>query len=410
MKLPVVIDSNLPVSALSRWKLQFKNVSRDYMEGLWRRTQSEINAVESGKTTDKDQRRRLIHFFDKYDVVDNGDGSCSFVIVSPWLWLCISSPKNEIDGYLGQIESATRDGLWEVVYVKEDSRVYTNRDLELKVRLSKNIKEDIENDRYFPEDYLHLEIEIAQKNAQVSEDVHQHVWSVLNSGFRDKDKRGNPEIITDLKAIEKYLPMQLELGCGPSIECGIPPLHYLHEVYYVTDIKTHKFIFGPENDLLLKEIIADPLKFYKQASKPIGAAICAEPSQFYRLVKKLFDNKTIVGPIITNNFDGLCSYLGMPEIYVRRYDEVHIVPKVDFDPRAKSLMVVGSHADRRRIQSAARKQGLKVIYVDPEGYLDSGGRFTEYPLEGPQDTDLLIRATGNEFVEKWNKAFRPDQS
>lgn len=405
MKLPIVIDSNLPSSAKDRWKVQFNGSQRDNMEGLWRRTQSTVNAFESGKINENDQRRRLVHFFDTYDVVDNDNGGCSFVMTSPWLWLCVSSPKEEIEKYLQQIELATKNSGWQQTNNKDNGLVYSNGDLELKVTIRKKIKEDVESGRLFPDNYLHLEAEISQKNKELPENLRRNVWSVLNSGFRDKDQRGNSKVVTDLKEIKQYLPTQLELGCGPSIECNIPPLHYLHEVYYVTDTKTHKFIFGPDKDKLLKEIISDPISFYKQASKPINMALKAEPSQFYKLIKKLYNDRTIVGPVITNNFDGLCNLLGIPEVYVRRYDEVHITPRIDFDPLAKSLMVVGSHADRRKIQHAARAQGLKVIYVDPEGYYDSSGQFTEYPMESPQDEDLVIQVTGNSFVKMWNEAF-----
>lgn len=113
----------------------------------------------------------------------------------------------------------------------------------------------------------------------------------------------------------------------------------------------------------------------------------------------MFDRGLIVGPIITNNFDGLVSRVGLKELFVRRYEETHIIPKIKFHPQAKSLFVVGSHADRRRIQHAARNKGLKIVYVDPEGYLSSG-KFIEYPLESPQDCDFLFRVTANEFAKR----------
>ena len=61
-----------------------------------------------------------------------------------------------------------------------------------------------------------------------------------------------------------------------------------------------------------------------------------------------------------------------------------------FDQNAKSLLVVGCHADRRGIEKRARERGLKIIYIDPEGWWVDG-KFLAYPLESPQHTDLIYR-------------------
>lgn len=102
---------------------------------------------------------------------------------------------------------------------------------------------------------------------------------------------------------------------------------------------------------------------------------------------------------LSNNFDGLVHCVGLTELFVRRYDESHVMPNITFHQKAKSLIVVGSHADRRRIQHAAREAGLQVVYVDPEGYRESDG-FTDYPLESPQDNDFLFRCSASEFIER----------
>ncbi|WP_339064000.1 hypothetical protein [Tepidibacillus marianensis] len=106
-----------------------------------------------------------------------------------------------------------------------------------------------------------------------------------------------------------------------------------------------------------------------------------------------------VSILLTFNFDGLITKIGLTERYVRRYDEANIIPEINFHPDAKSLIVVGSHADRRRIQQAARKQGLKVIYLDPEGYFTRGG-FVEYPLESLKKEDLYIKEAATDAMEK----------
>jgi hypothetical protein len=100
-----------------------------------------------------------------------------------------------------------------------------------------------------------------------------------------------------------------------------------------------------------------------------------------------------VGPVMTNNFDGLAHRVGLTQHFLRRYDEN--VPDVEFSPDAKSLLVIGSYADRRRVQARARARGLHVVYLDPEGYWVDG-HFFDYPLEGPRDGDLVCCRTASE--------------
>ncbi|MDQ5981254.1 MAG: hypothetical protein QG570_1, partial [Patescibacteria group bacterium] len=327
-------------------------------------------------------------------------------VTNPWIWISLSFPKTEINEYLKQLENGAAVGGWIRNQVSSELTVLTlNNSFQLDVKNVKSYKEDESENRKFPADYEHLEIELHLVGKIQTKDIKNHAWEVLKSGVRNKDKRGNPKQITDLREIEKYLPMQIELGCGPSIEAGIPPLHYLHQVYYVSDPTSHKFVFGANNDKLLFDILSDLEGFYKKASYPLLKSLEAKPSDFIKLIKNLYDKKLVVGNVITNNFDGLCNLVGLGETYVRRYDEVHINPKINFHPNAKMLLVVGAHADRRRIQKSAREKGLKVMYVDPEGFYAKDGKFVSYPTEAPQDTDLVFKGTAAEFTTAWKQSF-----
>jgi hypothetical protein len=116
--------------------------------------------------------------------------------------------------------------------------------------------------------------------------------------------------------------------------------------------------------------------------------------------------------VITNNFDCLCADVGLEEISLRRYDTepyfpmVHggEYPSVSFDPRAKALLVVGVHADRRLAQLRARERGLKIIYIDPERYIAPDGKPIPYPVESPQDQDGLVRMTAGDAMPRIYKA------
>lgn len=75
----------------------------------------------------------------------------------------------------------------------------------------------------------------------------------------------------------------------------------------------------------------------------------------------MHDEGLIVGNVITNNVDGFVSRVGLQERYVRIYETNSKMPDIKFDPRAKSYLNIGVHADRRLIHQGARKTRIKNI-------------------------------------------------
>jgi hypothetical protein len=63
----------------------------------------------------------------------------------------------------------------------------------------------------------------------------------------------------------------------------------------------------------------------------------------------------MVGPVITHSFDVLSARAGLPEVFVRRYDQK--IPPVPLLDEARSLLVIGLHADSRAVQARARAKG-----------------------------------------------------
>jgi hypothetical protein len=212
-------------------------------------------------------------------------------------------------------------------------------------------------------------------------------------GLRKILPRGEPPQVAagDLAA---HLPAQVELGCGPSIEAGIPHLSSLHRIYGVSH-PDYGFVFRAGDDGLLA-LFADPERKYREMTDIYRACLLAEPTPFYRRLRALWDAGHLVGPVITNNFDCQCADLGLPEISLRRYDWGPYYPRIDHDPRARSLLVVGVHADRRLVQMRARERGLTVMFIDPESYVAPDGRAISYPVEAPQSEDLFVRATAHD--------------
>jgi hypothetical protein len=104
--------------------------------------------------------------------------------------------------------------------------------------------------------------------------------------MRVKDVRGRPDIVSDLSGLAEYLPFHVELGCGPSLESGIPALHHLHDLYCVTDLQTGKFIFGGTEDNLIARILEQPFDELKSLTKLFQASFLAYASGEGRGVKR----------------------------------------------------------------------------------------------------------------------------
>ncbi|MFG2843489.1 hypothetical protein ACGF12_09980 [Kitasatospora sp. NPDC048296] len=118
------------------------------------------------------------------------------------------------------------------------------------------------------------------------------------------------------------------------------------------------------------------------------ACFLAEPTPAHHALKALHAAGHMVGPVITHNFDTLPARAGLHEVFVRRYDQK--IPPVPLLPEARSLLVVGLHADRRAVQQRARETGMRIFFVDPEGLVENGA-FKPYPIEGARTGDVVVR-------------------
>lgn len=405
MKFPHAVAEGFPYSTRARFQQQFGGADRNPLHLLWRRTQEQENRALSGWRDHNDARRRMIHCKDTYSILGEGE-DLALGIVESAVWLQTVSPHDETSEYLQQLSNSLQNAQWERQHSFGHSRVYQKDDMALCAEIKYQDTHDIITGRKFPKNYTIFEVSL-YGNGSFTKEERDYPWGVLEFGIRKPDVRGNPEYVTDLRLLERYFPMQVEVGSGPSIEAGVPPLHRFHDLYKVADSKTRQFIFGPQQDTFLNDFIRSPQQFYKDSASLYAKALAAEPTPFYKLLKMLHEQSTVVGDVITNNVDGLCGLVGLPEKNVRTYTREEIVtPQFPFHPDARSLLIVGSHADRRKIARAAREKDLKIIHVDPEGFVDEKGVFHPYPLEGPQDQDILVPFTAQQFVRKWVETFQ----
>jgi hypothetical protein len=93
----------------------------------------------------------------------------------------------------------------------------------------------------FPRHYESMEVCVFSAGVKKTRAFLRKPWDILASGIRQKDIRGNPQL-NQWNEIESLFPAQVEIGCGPSVEAGIPPLHFLHSAYKITDRETGKIL------------------------------------------------------------------------------------------------------------------------------------------------------------------------
>ncbi len=260
-------------------------------------------------------------------MIENENGGVDFCITGVYLWMSQTLSKEESTVFNRKVINALNYNGWK----KTGENQYALGELELSIQNYKVHPEDIKVNRVIPKNYRTIEYRLKSNDMTTENRVIDSPWVILNSGMRKQGNRTETPYISDkVELIQEYLPMQIEIAGGASIDLGIPPLNYLHSVYNVNNKETGDYIFG--NDDFLPNLIADPIKFYEKAGEAYRLCILAQPNAFYRLLKRLFDIEWAVGKVITNNFDGLTALVGIADKYVRRYDEPKHYPKIDLIP------------------------------------------------------------------------------
>lgn len=374
-------------------------------ESLWRRTQDKRNRAQSGWKSEHDNRRKLFYYQYNYDLLKDDNNIPYIGLMSAYIYVSLSLPHDEILQYSEIMLSSAKKGGWELEEESNSNWSGQIGDLLFQASVFKPSASNILDSSQLPDTYSSLELTFRSSNFIIDEDVLKKPWTVLASGMRNKLTPGNPTVTFDLSTILEYLPAQLEIGCGPAFEAGVPALHDLHYLYSINDPFTKHFILNPKEDKFLIHLFENPAETFHEGVSIFRKMITAPITLFYRTIAELYKEGFLVGPIITNNFDGIHLRLGIPEVFVRRYEDNNIMPSVSFHPDAKSLLVVGCHADRRGIQEQARENGIKVIVIDPEGWY-VGDQFIKYPLEAQHDDDIVINNTAGEGILQLLKLIR----
>ncbi|MER5971457.1 hypothetical protein ABT112_17270 [Streptomyces sp. NPDC002055] len=402
MYLPFSVIDQLSDDQVETWKQHFAGEGherpRSVEEGIWRRTQDPANAEQSGWREDCAGRRRVVHY--RYDYgLDYTHPVPRLVLSELYLHVSFTAPSEEISTYTQQTRAWLAEGRW-----RENVDGWHRGDLVVSFSEYDIHPQDDRADRRTPDGFRSMDVLFTSEGYRApSRTLRNLPWDVLAGGMRLKEQRGTPAFAEDLSGLLDYLPFQVEVGCGSSIEAGIPPLHYLHEVYRVTARKdnaltqSHAFTLSPQADTLVQEMLLDAAGKAESLTRMFAACFLAQPTAAHDALKALHDAGYMVGPVITHNFDTLSARTGLKEVFVRRYDQK--IPPVPLLEEAKALLVIGLHADRRSVQARAREKGMKIFYVDPEGLMEDGV-FKEYPIEGAREGDIVVRAEATPALQR----------
>ena len=386
---PLKIEKMTP-EKINEFDKYFANENKEFFfEGMWFRNQRKENVNQSDYVDEKTKRRRYLHFYNSY-INDNG----YFSLKNVYIYVSNTLPKEENEKYLNRIMVPLKKNFKEVehnVFELDDLCVYINEyDVHPKNILSQEV---------FPQNYNSVDVLVTTKGYNYKP-VYERMWEHSTKMFRIPGTRQNPTYIKSLDEIKDFLPAQIEMGCGPSISAGIDPLYVMHETYKVQNHHTKKFYFGDE-DTFLEEFFKNPqekLMFFSQT--PLKC-LKANPTEGYKAFKDLYNKGLFVGTVLNNNFDRIVSRLDIPEIILRTYQKDLYIQNINFDPRAKSLITFGCHADRREVEKQARAHGLKVIFIDPERFIKDG-KEEKYLVEAPQDGDFVYNKTFEEVMQEFN--------
>ncbi len=391
MFLPYPVIEQMSPTQVATWETHFAGNSherpRSIEEGIWRRTQEPANAEQSGWSEDASGRRRIVHYRYHFGL-DYTFPVPRLVLSDLYLYHSLAGPAGEISAYAKSIATWLDQGRW-----RQKGEVWHKGDLQVTVTEFGEHPQDERADRHTPDGFRTVDVCFTSEDYRVTRTLRNLPWDVLAGGIRIKERRGNPAYAEDLSGLLDFLPFQAELGCGTSIEAGIPPLHFLHQVYRVTArrdnalTQAHPFTLTPQADMLVQEMILGAKAKAPELVRMFGACFTAQTTPAHQALKALHDAGHLVGPVITHNFDVLSARAGLGECFVRRYDQK--IPPVPLLDQAKALLVVGLHADRREVQKRARERGMKIFYVDPEG-LKENGVFKEYPIEGAREGDTVV--------------------
>lgn len=255
-----------------------------------------------------------------------------------------------------------------------------------------NMKVSVWNDKKYPS-YSRLRIEIGNATEYDNKTIERRLKG------KPRFSISPPKIASEHKDynILDYKPFAVCCGSGLSSESGLPLLGEIHNLFEVDNRETGQLIFG-KDDKLPYRLVKNVDEEFKKFCQFSVDAIKAKPSKSHYVIADLY-KKGIVKQVFTDNMDDLLVKLNIPYIQTR----LSIFPDkfpVKFDPKVKSLLVIGVAVDRRQVIKQARAKGLKIIVVNPVMGVAPHSRNMDYM----RNDDIFFKETADDFFSKFVSA------
>ncbi len=199
--------------------------------------------------------------------------------------------------------------------------------------------------------------------------------------------------------ISRLAPFALVAGSGLSSESGLPLLGTIHNLFEVDNFAGGELIFGAA-DNLPRRVSQNPEHEFREFCQFTIDAIRAQPSESHRLIADLY-NKGIIRQVFTDNMDDILDKVNVPYIRTRQGIFPDKYP-AEFEPKVRSLLVVGIAVDRRQVIRQARAAGLRIIVVNPILGVAPHSRNMDYMRRG----DIFFKLKACEALPEITSASR----
>ncbi|MFI0220474.1 hypothetical protein [Streptomyces lydicus] len=204
MFFPHPVIEQLDDTQVATWDTHFAGAAherpRAIEEGIWRRTQEQTNADQSGWSEDEHGRRRVVHYRYRYDI-DYTFPVPRLVLADLYLYHSVLAPAAEIEAYLKRIAAWLGQGRWR----QKGDTTWSKGDLRLTITEHDEHPQDERADRDTPPGFRSVDVVILSDEFEVSRTVRQLPWNVLAGGMRIKETRGEPTIAKDLSELLQHM-------------------------------------------------------------------------------------------------------------------------------------------------------------------------------------------------------------
>ena len=255
MKFPLVVEADLDDRRINRYHRHIDSDEsgwhRRFTESIWRRHQHPSNAALSGWRRETDRKKRLIHFYDEYGLEGR-----DFVLRNMYLHLG-SIACGDIDGYTRRDRARLARGRRRLSAANRApgqrdrrgrrDRTWRRGDLSAVMRQSRSIR-GMGSRPAAARGLSSAGRRRSKRGLPAARAGSGGLRGVPPGRPAPKLAREEPRLVPAAEL--RRPPAQVELGCGPSIEAGIPHLSTLHRIYGVSRAD-YSFVFRAGDDPLL---------------------------------------------------------------------------------------------------------------------------------------------------------------